>query len=332
VAAVFVLGIVAAIAGYAISISRANSPEQVVRTYFDAQKRGDVNAMMSTAHYMRGDGAYERFFDRSAVAAMVEVPQNRDIRDLKVVSTKNFDSSTAVVTVSMNWAGMDRTVPVRVRKNSPDLVVPFLTSWSVEMWSANITLELPIQAGKVSVDGIEVPGDAPASVQVIAAFHKVDMAKTPLYDGASHIADAVTGEPNVALDGNLSQSVMASAAKAIKAGALVCDPVKYYDCAGHKYVAPIKAGFVYYLTMPGYGEVDYASYVFTLTGDMTKGMKVTPAEESGRLFASGKCTVTMTVNGSRTYRFSGDWSADLTVVDGGAFTADVVPNCEKAKA
>jgi len=315
------------------SFSATYSPQQAVVNYLAAQQHGDVDAMLASANFTRGDGSYEQFFDKTGLTAMMTISQNREISDVKVVSTRQVDSATAVVVTSMTWAGAGVSFDYTVRKNLGDTHFLLYNSWKVDVPNTTILFSLPNQPGSVQLDGILLPSTSATYVQAIAGYHTLSMEKTPLYDAVSQTVNG-TGAPSpVAFDGKLSASAIAAAAAAVKAGSVACNANKYDDCPNHTYHAPVKFNTIYYISMPGYSEIDYKTYVFKYSGDLTTGMKLTVEKDGGLLYATGSCAVTMTVSGygAHTYKFKGTWSANLTWT-GAAFTADVYPNCEDKKA
>lgn len=314
------------------SLSQTYGAQKALLTYFDAQKRGDISAMLADATYLRGDGSYEQFFGKDAITAMMAIDDNKAISDVKVISSRQVDSSTEAVTASMMWGGSLHTYDYTVRKNLADTHYVFYNSWKVDIPYSSISFSLPNQAGAIEIDGMALPSASATSVQVIAGYHSVQMAKTPFYDAVSKVANAVEISPNIAFDGKVSASATAAAATAIKSGAYVCDASVYNTCPGHTYHSPGAAYTRYFLTgFPGYPDgIEYTYYVLDYQGDITSGMKLVVLKEGGQIFASGTCTETMTADGSRTYPFTGEWSANLTWSNG-AFTATVAHNCLKAK-
>jgi hypothetical protein len=331
---VLTLGILGLGGGFAnAALSQTYSPAQATLDYFAAQKRGDADGMMANATFLRGDGSAKELFDKAAVSAMLQAPQNSDLKNVKVTSTQSVDSSTSKVTVSMTWAGTDRTATYTVRKDSAQVHYLLYNSWRVEIPFATISVTLPNQPGVVQVDGIYVPaGSSSTSIQVIAGYHQVTMVGTSFYDADTKVAIAVDAYPSVTLDGKASAAAIAAAAAAIKVSFNNCDASKYDECPNHTYTAPNNPNYIYYLTMPGYPEIDYSTYVFTIDGDPTTGMKLIVMAETNKVTASGTCASTLTVDGSKKYSFTGTWSANLTW-NGSAFSsATVTFDCASAKA
>jgi hypothetical protein len=60
-------------------------------------------------------------------------------------------------------------------------------------------------------------------------------------------------------------------------------------------------------------------------------MKLVVPPESGKVNASGTCTVTVTFDGTSNYNLAGPWTAALTL-DSGRFTADLASDCWASKA
>ena len=311
-------------------LSRNYSPERAVQDYFAAQARADVAGMLRNATYQRGEGSYGIFFGEEMVGEMMRLPENSAIHNLTIGGIRDLDADTKSVTVSMIWNGKPRTMTLSVSKDPSRVHWLFYPSWNVRIPSTSIHLSLPNQAGSISVDGISPAGAANASeVQTIMGYHLVAMAGTGLLDSASQTVEAIDPTASAQFEAKLSDSAVASARDSIKAAFNNCDAVKYDDCVNHTYNAPNNPNYVYYLTFPGYAEIDYRSYVFSLVGDPTAGMKLTVEPQPGNVSATGSCAVTMTVNGSRRYNFSGTYTAALTW-DGG-FSSVVTGDCEAQK-
>lgn len=313
------------------SISGQYSPERALTDYFSAQAKGDVDGMWANATFLRGDGSYHQFFNLDALHQMMALPQNKDISNVKIVSSQFVDPGTTSVTVSMTWAGAQRTHAYTVRKDAARVHDLFYDSWRVDIPSVNINVSLPNQPGDIEVDSLPLPaGASQSTIQVIEGYHMVSMTFTSLYAQASQLATGVDTDATVAFAGKLTSTATAAAAAAIKAAFPNCNAGLYYDCPNHTYHAPSTA-YIYFLRFPGYPEIDYTSYIFTLSSDPTVGMTLNVLVEPNNVSASGTCAVKLTVDGSRHYNFKGDWTATL-VWSNGAFVANVVPNCENAKA
>ena len=332
---VFAVSLVGGAGAFAANsyLSDKYSAQRAVLSYFVAQQHGDVNAMLANANFVRGDGSYEQFFDRVGVKAMMDIPQNKEVSDVKILSTKAVNSNLDQVDVSMTWAGAQHIYNYPVRKDASKTNYLFYSSWRMDIPYTTITLGLPNQPGAMELDGMPMPAASVTSVQAIAGFHTVAMLQTPFYDATSMLVNAVDTSPNAGFqDTKLSAAALTAAGAAIRTGANACDATQYSDCPGHTYRAPNRAGYIYYLTnLPGYPEIDYTTYVFKYTGDLTTGMTLVVPKEQGLMYANGTCAVTLTVNGSHTYRFKGTWGANLTWTNG-AFQASVFANCAKSKA
>jgi hypothetical protein len=328
---VLLLGAGAAVAN--VALTEQYSANRAVTDYFAAQQRGDVNGMMANATFLRGDGSYAQFFNARAVGAMMSIPANTSVRDVKVRSTRLVDSSTASVTVALTWNGKQLVRDYNVRKDSSRVHYLFYPSWRVDVPSESMQIKLPNQAGLVTVDGIAVPDasqNAAQTVQVIQGFHRVAMIGTGLYDSFSVDVDDSDSAEGATVKGTLKPTVVAAAAAAIKDAFNKCDAGKYDDCINHTYTAP-NNGNIYYFDFPGYGEIDYTKYVWSLAGDPTADVKLVVAPEVGKVTASGSCATTLTVDDSRKYAFKGDYTATLTW-GGSDFGADVTGACDRDKA
>jgi len=313
-------------------LSAQYSPQRAVLDYFAGMAKGDVPAMMSNATFLRGDGSFDRYFGSDALSAMVALPENKGVSAVQVLSTRAIDDSTAAVKVSMMWGGKSRIHEYTVALDPARVHTFFYHSWRVQIPNATISVTLPNQPGLVQVDGINLPDGADAkSIQVIEGYHSVTMLQTDFYDATSQTAAAVDDNPLVAFESKLTAGALTSAASAVKTAAMLC-PSGAHDCIGQTYNSPGQYGYIYFLTgLPGYSEIVYNSYVWTFTSDMTTGMTVTVSSDAGKATAAGTCAMTLTVDGSKTYNFKGDWTATLTWSNG-AFVADLVGNCFAAQA
>jgi hypothetical protein len=313
------------------SLASTYSPDKAVTDYLAAQKRGDVNFMSANANYLKGDGSYSEYFDQFGLKAMMSNPQNADISSVKVESVTAVDANTSTVTVGMTWAGHQLHRGFAVHKDPSRVHFMFYDSWRIDIPFASIHVTVPDQPGGISIDGFPLPAGASTGVvEVIQGFHAVTMNSTDLYDRGSANADAIETDATVAFPSKLSATAVTAAIKTIKKAFNTCVP-RYEDCLGHVYHAPVVAFTIYYFNLPGYGEVDYTTYVYTLTSDPTKGMRLVVESDAGKVAASGNCAYTLTVNGTRHLYFKGTWTATLTM-SGGSFGYDFTYDCEKAKA
>src|SRR2546430_4454686 len=128
---VFAVSLVGGAGAFAANsyLSDKYSPQRAVLSYFVAQQHGDVNAMLANANFVRGDGSYEQFFDRVGVKAMMEIPQNKEVSDVKILSTKGVTSNNDQVDVSMTWAGAQHIYNYTVRKDAAKTNYLFYSSW-----------------------------------------------------------------------------------------------------------------------------------------------------------------------------------------------------------
>jgi hypothetical protein len=309
------------------SLSSTFSPKAAVSDYFAAQARGDVNGMWSNATFMNGGGSAS-LFSKDAVTAMMANDKNKAISNVAVTSVQDVDSSTSKVSVSMTWAGTQITHTYAVSKDTSRAHDLFYYSWRVNIPAQAITLTLPNQVGEVQVDGISVTS---TSVQVIQGYHTVKMLATVIYDEASEIANASDGGANVSFTSQVGQGAFKAASDSVtKAFANeTCDTTKYFDCPNHKYTVP--AGF--YDTLPAAGGDIRAdsSWTIVFNGDPTTGMKLVVTTDAGKVTATGTCAMTLTVDGNRTYQFTGTWTGTLTFSSAGV-ASDIVENCDSSRA
>jgi archaellum component FlaF (FlaF/FlaG flagellin family) len=314
------------------SLSSTYSPDRAVTDYLAAQKRGDTSFMIANANYLKGDGSSSQYFDKNELDTMMSYAQNTDISNVKVSSIAVVDSNTRTVNVTMTWNGHQLQPAFTVHKDLTRVHYQFFNSWRIDIPFASIHITLPPnQPGAVSVDGSPLPSGATSDIQVIQGFHKVTMDATSLSDSASADADAIAGNATVVFPSKLSSAAMATAVSTVKSVFGVCDASKYIDCVNHTYLAPVKANTTFFITWPGYGDVTYTKYVFTLTSDPTANMNVVIEAGAGTLSVSGVCAYTMTVDGNRPYYFKGTWSGTLTA-SASSWGYNLSYNCVASKA
>ena len=309
------------------NLSRTYSPQQAVLNYFAAQQRGDVDTMLADANFTRGDGSYAQFFNKNALTAMLSMDQNKQISNLKIDSLHELNSSTAEVDTSMSWGGASYTHAYVVHKDLADTHYFFYNSWKVDVPSTTIPFDLPRQPGQLAVDGILLPDAKADTVEVIAGFHTLSMDQSAFYDRQTKTVNALLSPSLVSFEDKLSSTATVAISAAIRAGANVCNAAKYL-CPNHTYHAPVRAGYIYYVDMPGHPQIYYKSYVQRLSGDITKGMTLDVTNDESWVYAKGTCVsnITFTGYGTKTYRFKGTWSADVQWT-GSAFKATVYVDC-----
>jgi hypothetical protein len=310
------------------SLSSTYSPKAAVTDYFAAQARGDVNAMWSNATFA-STGGNPDLFTKDAVTAMMATDQNRAISNVSVTNVQDLDSSTSKVTASMTWAGTQVTQTYTVSKDTSRVHDLFYYSWRVDVPAWVVGVTLPNQAGPVQVDGVSV--SSPSSIQVIQGYHTVKMIGTDIYDEATQTANASDGSTTVAFSSTVSQGAFKAASDSInKAFANeTCDTTQYFDCPNHHYTVP--AGF--YDTLPAAGGDIRAnsSWIIVFKGDPTTNMKLVVTTDAGKVTASGTCAMTLTVDGNRTYQFTGTWTGTL-MFSSGSVGSDILENCDAARA
>jgi len=314
-------------------LSKAYGPEQAVTDYFGAQGRADVAVMMAGADYLHGDSSWDSLFSRDALDAMMAIPQNADVKNVKVVSTKQIDSKTSAVNVSMTWNGQAHNQTYNVVQDPGQTHFLFYHSWRLQVPFVTLHVTTPKQAGQLQLDGISPPSSVTdGTFEAVQGYHKVSMGASAFYDSATQDVDGVaTDSPTATFPDTISAGATSLAKAAVKDAFTHCDSSKYLDCPGKSYKAPNTPGYVYYLTMPGYGKVYYTSYTVAFTSDPTTGMKLAVSPEDNHLVASGNCGLTLTVNGATKYNLKGAWTADLTW-ESTDFAADVLFSCATSKA
>jgi hypothetical protein len=314
-------------AGYAL-LSSNYSPERAVADYFAAQSRGDVSGMMANATLQQGSNP--EFFRQSGIASMMGVPQNKDVHNVKVVSSRAIDATTQAVAVSLTWAGQPHDQTYTVRKDNSRFRDLIYRPWRIVVPFVTIHLTLPNQPGPILVDGIAPATSDVSAIQVVEGYHSVTMDANAFYDRTSQVVDGVDGTPTATFGPGVSSSAAAMAASAIKLAFPNCDASAYPGCLNHTYSAP-SDGRRYYFDLPGYGQVFWSTYRVTLVGDPTSDMKLVVATDAGKVNASGTCTVTVTFDDSSNYNLAGPWTAALTL-NSGSFSADLASNCWANKA
>ena len=314
-------------------LSSQYSPQRAVSDYFAAMGRGDVDGMMSNAKMLPGDATYSQYFGKDAVTAMLKVDQNRQVSGVNVTSTQSVDESTSNVTVSLTWGGTAKTLTFTVHKDTTRVHYLFYDSWRVDIPFTTLSVTLPNQAGGVQLDGVPLPSSSQKKVQAIQGFHKLTMLTSDFYDESSQVADGTTSTASIAFPTTISAAAMSAAAESVKRafanGEPGCDAAKYFDCPNHKYAPP--AGYYEILHAVGGDIRANTSWIIVFSGDPTADMVLVITSDSGKATASGSCGMTLTVDGSKTYKFKGSWTANLTWASG-AFTSDVTENCDASRA
>jgi hypothetical protein len=308
--------------------SSTYKPERAVTDYFAAQSRGDASGMMANATFEPGSNL--EFFSQPAIASMMDVPQNKDVHNLKLVSSHAIDATAQVVAVTMSWGGSQHSQTYTVRKDNSRFRDLIYRSWRIVIPFVTIHVTLPNQPGPIQVDGITPATKDVSTIDVVEGYHRVTMNPNDFYDRSSQVVDGVDGSPGAAFAPNVSAATGSMAAAAVKLAFPNCDPAVSTGCLNHTYSAP-SDGRRYYFELPGYGQVFWTTYKVTLVGDPTSDMKLVVPPDAGKLNASGTCMVTVAFDGSRDYDLVGPWTATLTV-DSGRFTADLASNCWSAKA
>ena len=314
-----------------LSLSQTYSAQRAVEDYFAAQARSDVDGMLSNATFLRGEGSYGVFFGKATLSEMMALRQNSDIHDVKVTGVQNIGGGARSVTVSMIAHGAARTQTFTVRQDPSRMNWGFYPSWRVEIPSTAIHIMLPNQAGPITVDGASPPPGANATeIQAISGFHMVRMEATSILDRADQLVDATDPNATVTMPGNVGDAALVLARAAVTDAFKNCDAAKHSGCINHTYRAP-NNNYIYFLRLPGYGEVDYTTYQFTLAGDPTSGMKLTVESETGKVSVSGSCAVTLTADGGRHYNLKGTYDGTLNW-EAGDFSAHIVSDCAAQKA
>jgi hypothetical protein len=317
----------AGVAGYALRAS-TYSPERAVTDYFAAQSRGDVGGMMANATFQQGLNM--EFSQPAGIAAMMKLPQNKDVRNIKLVSSHAIDGTTQLVGVSSTWAGQPHTQTYTVRKDNSRFRDLIYRSWRIVIPFVTIHITLPNQPGPIEVDGITPATSNATEIQAVEGYHSVTMDANAFYDRTSQVVDGVDASPVATFAPSVSSGATAMAAAAVKLAFPNCDPSAFPGCLNHTYNAP-NDGRKWYFDLPGYGQVFWTTYRVTLVGDPTADMKLAVPTDAGKVNASGTCTVTVTFDGTSNYNLAGPWAATLTLA-AGEFSADLSSNCWANKA
>jgi hypothetical protein len=298
------------------------SPESAVRDYFAAQKRADAAAMWANARFVHPDGAYGAFFDKTALADMMKVKANANVRDLRIGRFETVDSSSKAVTISMTWDGQKISQPFRVRQDSGDVHWLLYPSWKIDIPSRVVRLGLPYQAAPISLDGISAPQSSQNVFDTIMGFHKVMMDASSLLKGQQVLVDARQEPASATIPGTLQDARLADIRKGIHDSLEACDPARYQDCVNHTYSAPNR-NYVWIFTVPGAGDVSWTTYRYTDRGDPGADVSVTIDAADGLVDVQGTCAETLTIDGTRTFALKGDYGGTMRW-DGNAFTADTL--------
>jgi hypothetical protein len=315
------------VAGYALRAS-TYSPERAVTDYFAAQSRGDAGGMMANATFQQGLNT--EFSQQVGIAAMMKLPQNKDVRSVKLLSSHAIDATTHLVVVSSIWAGQQHTQTYTVRKDNSRFRDLIYRSWRIVIPFVTIHITLPNQPGPIEVDGITPATSDATEIQAVEGYHSVTMDATAFYDRTTQVVDGVDASPVATFAPPVNSGATAMAAAAVKLAFPNCDASAFPGCLNHTYNAP-NDGRKWYFDLPGYGQVFWATYRVTLVGDPTADMKLAVPTDAGKVSASGTCTVTVIFNGTSNYNLAGPWTATLTL-DAGQFTADLSSNCWANKA
>jgi hypothetical protein len=293
------------------SLSSTYGAGRAVTDYLAAMSRGDVAYMLANANYPKGAGGPDDFSGPESVRSMMTLSDNRAIADVRVTGINELDSTTSRVTVAMTWARSKRSQTYTVRQDASRAHFLLYHSWRVDIPSSTISVNLPLQAGAVVVDGIY--GSVGSTASVIQGFHAVSMEATVFYDSQTEFVDARDGGGVATFSEALSAQTLESATDAVRgafgAAGWKCDP-RSFDCPGRKYTPA--AGTYAVLEMDGGNVAAYRSWIFTFTGDPTAGMKLVVEESEGVITATGTCQMQLLIDGNRKYRYHGHWSFTLT--------------------
>jgi hypothetical protein len=308
------------------------SPQRAVANYFNAQARGDGDTMMSNAILLRGDGSHDRFFDSNALKAMLAIDQNRQLSQVKILSADEVDQTTSDVQVSLVWGGTARTKTYRVLLDPSRTHYQFYHPWRIQIPYVTVHVTLPKQPGALRIDELDAP-PAETGIQLIEGYHSVALGATDFYDPASQVVAGFDSDVSATFEGKLTSLAVASAKAAVNRSFVLCPSGS--DCLGRTYYVHQKPGYItteYWNNLPGYKEIDASNmWKWSLSGDPTAGIVLMVANEANIVNTSGSCGMTLTVDGSKKYRFKGTWTAKLTWTSSG-FVADLIDDCIQAKA
>ena len=323
-----VLGLLGLVANAALS--RTYGPESVVRAYFAAQQRGDVSGMWANANFERPDGAYEAFFGRLALAGMMKVKANSNLRDISVGAPRRVDFRTQVVRASMTWEGKPYSRDFKVQEDHSQshlLVYPY---FRIQIPTVAIRLHLPNQAALINLDGTPAPRSSQDVLDSIMGFHQVTMDATGLLNGQDLTVDARQDAYPVTVPGTLQDARMAELRVGIRKAFEDCDPTRSNGCINHTYTAP-DSNFIYYLDIPGAGRVAYTKYVETERGDPAADVSVTIEPGVGIVRVHGTCAETLTIDGSRHFQLKGDYGGTMRWDSTGFYPDIMAFNCHRDK-
>src|SRR5690348_8356342 len=243
VAGVLVLLLLVVFAGLAVfaneALSARYSPGRATLDYFAAEKRADAVGMMANATFLRGDGSDAVLFGKDAVASMLLLQPNTDIRGTRILATESVDSSTARIKVAMTWAGVDRTATYTVRKDPKQPRYLLYNVWRVDVPYSTITVSTPAHAGPVTIDGVFArSSDNLGPTEVIEGYHQVTLVGTAFYDRSVKVAGAVDTSPTVTFAAGVSATAKTTVANMVQGWFGRCDASTSIWCPNHPYSAP----------------------------------------------------------------------------------------------
>lgn len=307
-------------------LSGTYSPQRAVMDYLTAQSHGDVDTMWQNGVFTGGEGSYHVFFTKDALAAMMKDSSNRQVSSPRVTSLRQVDGNTEIATVSVNWYGSNRTIDLRVVKDTSHTHWLFYPSWRVVAPTSTINFTYPSQGGEITIDGIPLADSSGSAIEVISGRHRVVMASTDIVAESAQTANVSlpSDTGSVELSDVLTPAAAQAAADAVRHAFASCDVAKDEGCPNHRYTAP-NDGARYFVTAPDGSRVFYTSYIISIVGDPTATMKTVFEAEDGHLTVSGACTTRFTAD-TRSFDHNGTFSAKLSW-NGTGFDPDMTWTC-----
>ncbi len=275
VISVAILALIATGWGANAALSSRFSPDQAAISYFDAQRRGDADAMWSMVTYESASPTSTPLLSRAALKEMLTYPNNINLSTIRVTDSARQDDSNFRVTVQLTRNGQDSSVRLHLRKDTSRsnwLIYPF---WKVVIPPSNIEITGFTHAGNVTIDGFDAGvTDATGSVQVIPGQHGADMMQTDIFDGDHQLVDA-SSDASLTFKATLNAAATTAGLKAI--GDL------FAHCAAAQQAQPASCPNSTFVLG------DHQSGVkWTLIGDPTSGMTWTIADQVDTITASGQ--------------------------------------------
>ena len=297
-AAVVLVVLVGVAAAANAKLSDAYSPLRVVQEQFTAQARGDVQTMWRDSMFETSGASERALFSQHALEAMMAIPDNRKLSGLSHGAVRTDGSGTAHVDVKYALNGTPRSRTIELRQDAGQRHYLLYPAWRVVIPTAQVTVTVARHQQVLRIDGIDVNWSS-APISVMTGIHKVEVLPTTMLAGASQVIDATSGSAALSLPAQLNAEARAAAAAEVTRAFNSCDAATNDSCFGHVYQAP-RDDYVYFLKVPGTGDVEYTQYVYNLKGDPTTAMAITVSNDPGVVLVHGECNTELVTDDSDT--------------------------------